>query len=238
MDAVQAAQITLAFFAPHPDDDALAAGATLAKLADLGARVHVWAATRGQLGIPGTSVEAAGERRVDELAAACARLGATCHGSFGFMDGSLRDTNRLRRKIVAATQEVGANMVMTTAPWCYHPDHRKLGRAVRNCQQRYTTQPSPRIVYCDQFIKGIGVGTRRPDLCLDATEYWGVKQAAFACYESQGEETGLARYMEVHGRERGIQRDPEVEYAECFYGSGILGHDAGLRWLTRALDDD
>jgi LmbE family N-acetylglucosaminyl deacetylase len=71
-----AGQTVLAIFA-HPDDESLACGGTLARLADAGARVVLFCATRGERGGPTGPVrdDALAMVRVQELRCAAAALG-------------------------------------------------------------------------------------------------------------------------------------------------------------------
>lgn len=67
----------LAVFA-HPDDEAFSVGGTLAHYADLGVRVVLACATRGEAGkitVPGMTVTDLGQQREQELRDACAALG-------------------------------------------------------------------------------------------------------------------------------------------------------------------
>lgn len=74
------AMATLVCFHAHPDDEALATGGLMAKAAAAGHRVVVVTATNGEQGEPQPGVLAPGEelweRRVAEVAEACALLGA------------------------------------------------------------------------------------------------------------------------------------------------------------------
>jgi LmbE family N-acetylglucosaminyl deacetylase len=90
---------TAVFFHAHPDDEAIATGGTMARMAADGHRVVLVTATRGELGEvpdgfldPGQTLA---ERRADELAAACAVLGVARHVYLGYGDSGMagEDTN-------------------------------------------------------------------------------------------------------------------------------------------------
>ncbi|MGO8872254.1 MAG: PIG-L family deacetylase [Acidimicrobiales bacterium] len=70
---------TVTFFHAHPDDEAIATGGTMARLADEGNRVVLVTATRGELGEVPSGILAPGESLADhrraELAEACRLLG-------------------------------------------------------------------------------------------------------------------------------------------------------------------
>src|SRR5579863_3915051 len=84
---------TALFFHAHPDDEAIATGGTMARMADEGHRVVLVTATRGELGevpegllSPG---ETLAERRADELAASCKVLGVARHEYLGYGDSGM-----------------------------------------------------------------------------------------------------------------------------------------------------
>ena len=84
---------TAVFFHAHPDDEAIATGGTMAKMAAAGHRVVLVTATGGELGevpegllSPG---ETLAERRAAELAAACEVLGVARHEFLGYADSGM-----------------------------------------------------------------------------------------------------------------------------------------------------
>jgi LmbE family N-acetylglucosaminyl deacetylase len=84
---------TAVFFHAHPDDEAIATGGTMAKLAAAGHRVVLVTATRGELGLipegmlePGETLEA---RRDKELEAACEALGVARRDFLGYRDSGM-----------------------------------------------------------------------------------------------------------------------------------------------------
>lgn len=91
--------VTAVFFHAHPDDEAIATGGTMARMAADGHRVVLVTATRGELGeVPDgylSAGETLAERRADELAAACAVLGVARHEYLGYGDSGMEgeDTN-------------------------------------------------------------------------------------------------------------------------------------------------
>ena len=86
---------TITFFHAHPDDEAIATGGTMARLAAEGHRVVLVTATRGELGeIPEgllTSGQTLAERRADELARACQLLGVSRQVFLDYHDSGMED---------------------------------------------------------------------------------------------------------------------------------------------------
>jgi N-acetyl-1-D-myo-inositol-2-amino-2-deoxy-alpha-D-glucopyranoside deacetylase len=84
---------TVTFFHAHPDDEAIATGGTMAKMADEGHRVVLVTATRGELGEipeglldPGESLT---HRRMDELTEACRHLGVSRQSFLDYHDSGM-----------------------------------------------------------------------------------------------------------------------------------------------------
>jgi LmbE family N-acetylglucosaminyl deacetylase len=85
--------VTAVFFHAHPDDESIATGGTMARLAAEGHRVVLVTATQGELGEVADGVLAPGEtlaeRRGAELAAACEILGVGRHEFLGYGDSGM-----------------------------------------------------------------------------------------------------------------------------------------------------
>lgn len=125
-----AGRTVLAIFA-HPDDESLACGGTLARLADAGARVILLCASRGEAGsvsdpalVPDGDL---GGVRTRELRDAAAVLGAAEVLVFDHPDGNLRwsHVTELHQEIVEALQKYTPDAVITFAEdgLYWHLDH-------------------------------------------------------------------------------------------------------------------
>jgi LmbE family N-acetylglucosaminyl deacetylase len=133
-----AGRTVLAIFA-HPDDESLACGGTLARLADAGARVVVLCASRGEAGstsdpslVPDGNL---GGVRTSELREAAAVLGVADVLVFDHPDGNLRwdDVPELHEEIVKTIQQYRPDAVITFAEdgLYWHLDH--IGVHERTC---------------------------------------------------------------------------------------------------------
>ncbi len=91
--------VTAVFFHAHPDDEAIATGGTMARMAAAGHRVVLVTAPRGELGVVPDGYLAPGETLAEggahELAGACAVLGVARHEFLGYGDSGMEgeDTN-------------------------------------------------------------------------------------------------------------------------------------------------
>jgi N-acetyl-1-D-myo-inositol-2-amino-2-deoxy-alpha-D-glucopyranoside deacetylase len=117
-------QSLLAVFA-HPDDESLACGGLLAWCAELGARVSILCATRGEMG-PGTDGDLS-LIRTTELEAAARALGVSDVLVLDYEDGMLpwTEPTRLEADIRDATIRSSPDVVITFAEdgLYWHPDH-------------------------------------------------------------------------------------------------------------------
>lgn len=114
----------LAVFA-HPDDESLSCGGLLAWCTQLGARVSLVCATRGEHGLGGQ--QELGEIRTRELEAASRILGITDVIVLDYADGMLpwADAARLEADIRNAIRRIHPEVVITFGEdgLYWHPDH-------------------------------------------------------------------------------------------------------------------
>lgn len=117
--------------APHPDDETIGCGGTIALLAGRGAMVQVVVATDGEstIGAAQPPQVVAGRRR-REAVAACRALGAAPPIALGLPDGRLQ---AFRLVLDEMLTELATSMrpELIMAPWALdgHPDHRAAAAA-------------------------------------------------------------------------------------------------------------
>ncbi|MFE6385247.1 PIG-L deacetylase family protein [Nocardiopsis dassonvillei] len=161
--------------APHPDDETLGAGGTLARLASEGVLVHVL--------VPGVP-EVDADLRAKEFDAACHALGAADHlmvpnvptdpyDLVGFLESGTRmGLNRLT-----------PDLLLLPAEGSHHHDHRRLHKATLAAARPRHGTP-------------VVLGYRGPDdywpepseparISVDITRTQSVKREALDCYASQ-----------------------------------------------------
>ncbi|HTT86591.1 MAG TPA: PIG-L family deacetylase [Acidimicrobiales bacterium] len=123
--------------AAHPDDVEFGCGATLAKWAGAGCRIHHLILTDGSKGTweADDDVDSLVERRRQEQRRAAAVLahGEAAPGAVRFLDwpdGELESGLAARRQVCEAIREVRPDVVLGHDPWRryrLHPDHRHAG---------------------------------------------------------------------------------------------------------------
>jgi N-acetylglucosamine malate deacetylase 2 len=129
MSAVSTAAATVLAVFAHPDDESLACGGTLARLADEGARVVLLCASRGERGSEsGPELDdRLGRNRARELTAAAAILGVSDVVQLDHPDGDLRWAHvaELQAHIVLAIRHYRAAAVITFGDdgLYWHQDH-------------------------------------------------------------------------------------------------------------------
>jgi LmbE family N-acetylglucosaminyl deacetylase len=117
----------------HPDDVEFGCGATLAKWAAAGCRIHHLICTDGAKGSwdPDEDVATLVAVRQDEQRAASRLLGGTGSVTFlGWPDGELEATPRQRWQVAYWIRTVRPDVVLGHDPWRryrLHPDHRNAG---------------------------------------------------------------------------------------------------------------
>lgn len=118
--------------APHPDDESIGCGGTIARLAHAGVRVTVLLVSDGEatIGSPDGRI-ATGRRRRHEMALACAQLGVGAPVPLGLPDGRLAAVSD---ELTAALQPIlrTEQPEAVFAPWPFerHDDHRAVTRAL------------------------------------------------------------------------------------------------------------
>ena len=143
-----AGQTVLAVFA-HPDDESIACGGTLARLADEGARVVLVCASRGERGSNSgpTRDDELGVTRSRELRDAAAILGIADVLIFDHPDGDLRwaHVSELHAQLTMAVRHFGAAAVITFGEdgLYWHADHIGVHERVTTALVNLGTEAPP-----------------------------------------------------------------------------------------------
>lgn len=183
--------------APHPDDETIGPGGTVALLAAAGAAVRVAVLTDGEA-TPGTGLagDEIARRRRAEAGRACARLGVDAPRFLGFRDGHLCDqVAELAGAIAGLVGEVAPEVIFL--PWFGDglADHRAPTDAIRRAglpdqvmvwgYETWAPLPANRLVEISSVI----------ECKQDAIAEHRTAHAAF----DVGAMLSLNRYRSVHG---------------------------------------
>ncbi len=218
---------TVLHLSPHPDDEAIGAGATLLALRDTGHHVINLAATLGS---------DAGERarRLQEAETACARAG---------FELVVHDPGRdLAAAIRALIAERGADLVVAPSPHDGHPRHEAVGRAARDAvEEGRGADPPPRL-----WLWGLWADLPRPTLYHGFDEVL-MRQATYVLEAHAGELArndygALIRARATANRVLGAERvfgwgapGRDQPFAELLM-EAVIGEEGWWATASRALD--
>jgi bacillithiol biosynthesis deacetylase BshB1 len=127
-------------FGAHPDDVELAAGGTVAKLAEDGRTVAVVDFTRGEMGTRGTP-----EIRLQESEAAARIMNVKFRENLGLPDCNLKLTDEAAYKTIQMIRKYRPAIVLMNSEFERHPDHEAVHAIVRNAMftsglRKYVTE--------------------------------------------------------------------------------------------------
>lgn len=211
---------------PHPDDTDIGAGATVARLARLGAEVHYLTVTDGSAGAvdPGLDRTRLTALRRQEQEQAARILGVRELRWLDYPDAGDYSEYRVRLDVIRAIRELRPDLLLTVDPWTpyeSHPDHLICGRAVAAAALLHGfaavgdadaavdqgAQPRP--------LVGIAFyHTAHPNQYVAVDEEdWRRKWEAVACHRSQLDPATLEAYRlyfdtraREHGEAAGVAR--------------------------------
>ncbi|MDF2631262.1 MAG: hypothetical protein K0R39_5093 [Symbiobacteriaceae bacterium] len=190
---------------PHPDDETMACGGSIALHRQAGTPVTILCGTLGEMGRNmGNPFFANRETlpalREKELREACEILGTTDVRLMGLRDKTIEflDPEWLSSRIRADIEAIRPSLVLTYHPlYSVHPDHMALGAAVVRAVAAMSPADRPAV-----HLRAFGTGSEtlgKPDLVVDATPVIEVKMAAIAAHKSQTQ--GMFARMEAKAAE-------------------------------------
>lgn len=216
----------------HPDDIETLAAGTLALLAEKGHAITIATMTAGDCGSVATGPEETAEIRKREAAEAASMIGAD-YLCAGLGDLAVFNDGASRRRTVELIRSARPDLVLTSAPADYHPDHEATSILVRDAcfaasVPNYRTGPSkvldaiPHLYFMDPIEGRDRDGNRiAPDFAVNVETAFATKKRMLLAHQSQkgweqkqhaiDDFTGA---MEAWTKKRGRQFG--VTYAEGF----------------------
>ena len=178
--------MTILVCAPHPDDEVIGMGGTIAKYAQAGERVVAVIFTLGEKGNPWQKKAAIQTRREREALKASKIIGIQETIFLRLNDLEIRtevvkkNTNKTFQELLDKEQP---RAVFTTAPDDVHADHRATARFVLDAtkQAKYQGPVWTYTVWNPIHL----VNRKQPTLVVDITETFSKKWEAIHAYESQ-----------------------------------------------------
>ena len=204
-----APRLTVMCVGAHPDDPESGCGGTLVRYAALGHAVTIVYLTRGERGIPGTSLDEAARIRSAEAETACKIIGAK-PVFFGQIDGATEVTpaqgDAMQRLLAASHPDV----VFAHWPVDRHPDHQVASvLTIRAWMSLSAAQ-----LYFFEVNAGSQTEGFLPNTYVDISPVVGQKKAALFAHKSQDGEGIWTQYHELMAQWRG--REAGVPAAEAF----------------------
>src|SRR5437763_13241012 len=171
---------------PHPDDQELGMGGSIARLASQGHRVHLLDMTNGEP-TPFGSVEI----RARESQAAARMMGVQ-RSLLGLKNREVVHDLASRHKLAALIREHRPDLMFVPYPIDAHPDHVAVSKIAEDARfdAKLTKSSIPgepwypkRIIY--YFCTHLRMNFV-PSFCMDISDQIDQKMKAIACYASQG----------------------------------------------------
>ncbi|WP_185216263.1 bacillithiol biosynthesis deacetylase BshB1 [Sphingobacterium mizutaii] len=221
----------------HPDDAELGAGGVIAKYVAEGKTVGIVDLTLGELGTRGTP-----EIRAQEAQDAAKILGVAIRENLRLRDGFFQNNEEGQKEVIKAIRKFQPEIVITNAWEDRHPDHGRASKLVNDALflaglRRIETELEgqsqepfrPRLqlqLIQDKYIQ--------PDILIDITKYWDIKERSILAYTSQfnveNQDDEPQTYISnpdfmdsTKARAHEFGRSIQVKYAEGFTSRKILG---------------
>jgi LmbE family N-acetylglucosaminyl deacetylase len=188
---------------PHYDDNDIAAGGTLAALAERGAELFYLTVTDDLVGVidQTLSEEAMQAQLRREQKEAGALIGVTAHDWLGYPDAGEYDPFDVRRDIIRHIRMFRPDFLFTCDPWLpyeAHRDHICTGKAVAEAALLYNLsriETAPNVDDAFEPYDLVGVvfyATAHPNTIFDISGTRERKHQAVDCYRAQFSEGDMA----------------------------------------------
>ena len=204
--------------APHPDDETIGCGGSLALHTQVGDPVKVVFLTNGAKGDSSGKIakEVYVELREDEAGKACACLGVTDLEFWSYEDRALAGSRGVLRRMVDLLEDFQPELVYAPSPLEFHPDHRAacflLCDAIRSIQFGFE-------------IAFYEIGQPlRINLLVDITDVLDRRVRAMEAYESQLKERPYKDISIALNRYRSMTLPEGSTHAEGFslWGAALI----------------
>jgi LmbE family N-acetylglucosaminyl deacetylase len=196
---------------PHPDDESIGCGGTLARHISGGDTVHVVFLTSGEKGGHGRS-EAATIRTREREARTAAKILGIRHVEFWQQsDGAVRPTPAVVARLREKLKQFKPAIIYVTHDREMHPDHRGAVRLLRRALRSFKTNRPDVLGY------EVWTPIQQLDQIVDISACMEKKLRAVRAYRSQCGVVGFAEAVRGLNRYRGEMHSwPGGDYAEVF----------------------
>jgi len=217
--------LDILIFGAHADDAEIGMAGTIAKQVAAGYKVGLCDMTEAELSSNGNV-----ELRMQEAAAAAELLGVTVRLNLGLPDRGLNGSAEQIAAITSVIREYQPSIIFAPYWEDRHPDHIACSKLVEdaafNSKLRRYMPDKPAVAAPELYFYFIN-DWRTPDLLVDVTDNYALKEQALGCYRSQfgteprEEEVALTPlnqgYVErVKARDSLLGQRKLIPYAEGF----------------------
>ncbi len=199
-------------FAPHPDDETVGCGGTIAAHCRHGDHVKIIILTTGDKADTRNrySREEYVRIRKTEAKKAGVVLGVNDIEFWEYPDRELYLAENLIFRISDLLKDYTPTLIYCPSPTEVHPDHRSTAKAVWEAVQSNKYLPYKMVFY------ELGIPFR-PNTLVDITPYIKAKKKALKIYKSQQAENDYYNKILGLNKYRTYTLSPQVEYAEGYY---------------------
>lgn len=198
---------------PHPDDEVIGCGGTLAKYISDGSKVEIIFLTSGERGIKGLSKNETKNIRETEARKTAELMKFQNIVFWEESDGNFKVNQKLVQKLLQHIKVFNPDLVLVTHDSEQHPDHKQATLLVRDAVKEISNQTRKP----DVWMYEVWTPIQKIDIIEDITEFMNLKIKAIQTYASQcrilkfdDAILGLNRYRgEMHSW-------PGGDYAEIF----------------------
>jgi N-acetylglucosamine malate deacetylase 1 len=201
--------VSVLVIAPHPDDEAIGCGGTVAKHCAGGERVEVVFLTSGELALSHMEPEDAWQIREHEAQDAAAVLGIAELTFMRLPDWGLSDSNGGAAALARQIERVSPTTIYAPHPGDWHPDHRAAAELARGAGRDIGLSP--------EAVLGYEIWTPLSEYTIveDVGDVFPIKLDAIRCYVSQSDHFDYVGAAEGIGKYRGALAG-RCAYAEVF----------------------
>lgn len=212
---------------PHPDDQELGMGGTIAALARAGHDVHLLDVTDGEPTPRGSPEIRAAEAKSAAEVLGVQRLPLELADGGRLRNREVVPSVEARHAMAAVYRDIRPDIVFLPYPEDAHPDHIAVTRIGEDARfdakltrSRIPGDPwHPRRIFhyfCTHLRLAI-----QPTFCIDISETFDLKSRAIACYASQFQPDGVPRMVRDVNAYFGTRIG--TTYAEPFWSREVLG---------------
>ncbi len=213
---------------PHYDDNDIAAGGTLARLAQNGAEIFYLTVTDDLMGVVDAALlpEQAAEALKQDQAAAAQFIGVKEQFWLGYPDAGQYDYFAVRRDVLKFIRRIQPQVIFAPDPWLTyeaHRDHIQTGLAAAEAvlfsglTRIASSDPAADSVYRGHSILCVAFYyTREPNQIVDVSAVWETKLSAVKCYRTQFTPEGMDELlMALELKSRQAAQGTDFEHAEA-----------------------